>query len=728
VTLNARGRRAVRAPQNRLLRLLATAGPLGLHTLMADAGVDTQAVSSLGHRALVAAAVAATGAPLTPDDLGLLPAPTVTVRLTDKGRTYLPRAARQALPTQRGPASTVPASTTPAVFAEDSEIDIGPGGLFPRGFNGPSVEWSDGHGTSGRVLRITDLDTDQDARITLSAEQIRALRDELGGALAVRAAGGLVAGDGAITWQPGPDGRYQVQLAGEDDEQAVLSLTPAQMRAWHDQLGADLAAEDTARATFPGLTGRLQDRVRGQQLDLDSPLTLDTGGLTSEQMAASARVLRFYRGGSYRAIAAHLRGDADPDETFLVRERPGEPGLEERLAEHVDAIDQALAAAPLAEPVIVWRGVRELADHIGADLGADPVGTSWVERSFPSTSVDPNVASIFAEDVLLRLHIPAGVGAIQLDSRPTDRENTREAEILLPRGLQMRVTGESEVPIGGGGTTFRDGKMHVVPPTPYRVLEVEVSMPAPPKRRRTAGRPPAQPVASDDGDQVDVGPAAAVTAAEPVSPPAGPLTRSPESIRLPNNGQDQGLMHFDSALGMLWQDLGDDRHLQVDGHALGNLITDLGEGITWRHHDSNHALAELRRLRAQMPEGQAARLIDVAVQRLDAPPRPAPTLPEQAPEQLHTLMADLNAINLVRRGYDAGTGEPFHETDKLADLTAQLLAGKLRGMRFEQELHNLARLRHESQEGYTEIHAAVNRALVDSRQWLRRRPTAKENS
>lgn len=230
----------------------------------------------------------------------------------------------------------------------------------------------------------------------------------------------------------------------------------------------------------------------------------------------------------------------------------------------------------------------------------------------------------------------------------------------------------------GGGTQY-------VPPREYRVLDVEVTVPQP----------------------------AAV-------PEPG---RSPEEIRPPNGewGIDQGLMHFDSALGVLWNTLGDDRHLQVDGRALGNLITDLGEGITRRHHDTNDALRELRRIRAQLPDAStAAQRVDTAIGRLDAPDRPAPTLPDTAPQQLKDLMADLNAINLVRRGYDTSGREPFHETDQLADSAHRWLNGKLSRGEFERDIQALTSRRHESSEGWTEIREAVGRALRDFRQWARR--------
>jgi hypothetical protein len=204
------------------------------------------------------------------------------------------------------------------------------------------------------------------------------------------------------------------------------------------------------------------------------------------------------------------------------------------------------------------------------------------------------------------------------------------------------------------------------------------------------------------------------------------LPGSSEPIRSPNNGADQGLMHYDSALGMLWLGLGkEDRCLQVAGRPLGNLVYELAEGISLRQHDTTQALLQLRQIRAQLPGGQVARLVDAAINRLDAPDRPIPALPAEAPAPLHTLMAELGAINLVRRGGDYGTAQRWHETDKLADLVTQWLAGRLNPIRFERALRDLARQRHESQEGWIEIRDAVTRALSDCRSWIRRpRPAA----
>lgn len=198
--------------------------------------------------------------------------------------------------------------------------------------------------------------------------------------------------------------------------------------------------------------------------------------------------------------------------------------------------------------------------------------------------------------------------------------------------------------------------------------------------------------------------------------------RTDEELRAPNGefDRDQGLIHYDGAIGRLWNDLGDERHLQVDGHALGNVLVDLGQGITMRRHDTNHALAEMRRIRQQLPDGsRPAALVDEAINRLHAPERALPEIPEDTPAPLRTLMHDLNNINLVRRGSDGGHGRVFHETDQLADLIRQRRAGTIRRGDFQRGVEDLVRGRHESSEGWEEIKVAVAKAMGSSRDWRR---------
>ncbi|SNY72913.1 ADP-ribosyltransferase [Paractinoplanes atraurantiacus] len=567
-----------------------------------------------------------------------------------------------------------------------ADVDIGPGALWLGDVNAGVVSWGSRGPAGGRRVEIEDGDGEF-AGVGLTREQMRELRDRLAATLAGEpgADARMAADDGTLSWRADGDGRYRLR-ADTGDGHCEVILTGAQMQAVQEQIAADLAGEDAAAATFPGVTGRLADKHAGVSYDNDSALTVPHGALTDEQLQACGRAVRLYRNSTYRQIGAHLRGG--DDEVMQIREYPGQTdATAEPVSEHVAKIDQAMQAAPLDQPLTLWRGVHDLPLVVGTEPDKDLTGIQWTEQSFPSTSIDPKIASIFTgDDTLLRLHVPAGTGAIQLDSRPTALAHNREAEVLLQRGLQMRIIADQRQTVDKGHTAGQQD----APPREYRVLDVEVTVPK-----------PAVP--------------------EPAVPEPG---RSAEEIVPPNGGWgiDQGLMHFDGALGRLWNTLGDDKHLEVDGHALGNIITDLGEGITLRRHDTNHALRELRRIRTHLPDSStAAQRVDVAIGRLNAPDRPAPALPDKTPQQLKDLMADLNAIPLVRRGYDEGSGGvAFHETDQLAEVTRRWMNGEIHRSQLERELEGMLQRRHESSEGWTEIKVAVGRALTNFRQWAKR--------
>ncbi|GAA1596480.1 hypothetical protein GCM10009828_022470 [Actinoplanes couchii] len=86
-----------------------------------------------------------------------------------------------------------------------------------------------------------------------------------------------------------------------------------------------------------------------------------------------------YRNGTYRAVGALLRGGADPVETMPIRDLPGDLRRQERLAEHVAAIEQAFGATPLVEETVVWRAGPGRVHRLkrgrhGADRAQPPVG------------------------------------------------------------------------------------------------------------------------------------------------------------------------------------------------------------------------------------------------------------------------------------------------------------------------------------------------------------------
>lgn len=365
-------------------------------------------------------------------------------------------------------------TAAPAEAPGGPAVDIGEGVLFLGDVNAGAVAWT---GTGPAGGREVDVDNGTDrAKLGLTRAQMHQLRDQLAASLTdPTVAPELTTPDGSVSWHPAGPGQRVLRIEA-DGEAVEVSLTEAQVRAISQQLTEDLAVEAKAAETFPGVTGRLEDKHAGVRLDNDAQLSVPAGALSTEDLAACGRAVRLYRNSTYREIPVYLRGGED--KVLQIREQVGqqEPSLEP-VSQHVAWIDQAMAAAPLAEPIEVYRGVHDLPEVIGHQLDGDLVGIEWTEQSFPSTSVEAKVATIFAgEDTLLKLHVPAGVGAIQLDSRPTQREHTREAEILLQRRLRMRIVGEHHEDIGGGGVFFVGDEMRVGPPTRYRVLDIEVTL------------------------------------------------------------------------------------------------------------------------------------------------------------------------------------------------------------------------------------------------------------
>lgn len=677
-----------------------------------------------------------------------------------------------------GAGAPVPATTAAAATPVGDVAPAGPGGVYFGADDDDDavyLDWSSHREDGARGLEVGG--GDEAVVIEVTPTDLRDLRDELARTLARDAAdptvaGDLVAGDGNDALYPrgqrdayldwstrNDDGSRNVEV-GAGDEAVVVRLDREQLQELHDAIGEQIIADRAnvdpgevraGQLVFDAVTARLPDRAPGEKYDITARLELDQDpGWRDRTAAATERALRLYRCSTYREVAAYLRaGDDYVDANLTIREHPGRAPTRESVTTHVALIDQAMEAAPLKAPVRLWRGVRDAPAVFGDQWRENMVGAQWTEESFPSTSADPQVGLVFADEVLLRLHVPAGVGAVQLSSWTNRQNANREAEVLLERRLRMRVVADQVEPVGeGGGVTYHgtgdDMQMRVAPPPTRRVLDVEVT-PAPPDddEEPEPAAPAVGPALSSDERRAQAWPIAdseALTDHERLTRPTAPAadqptpqwrhivtqqeppapTRSAEPIRLPNNGADQGLMHLDSAIGVAWQQLGDDRHLDVGGHALGNILTDLGEGITLNRHNSSHALDRLRELRDRVPAGgRAAQVLDRAVARLDAPYRPEPELPAGTPEPLRTLMRELNAIPLVRRGGDTGYGggEVWHETDRLADAARRWMAGELSPARFEGELEQLSMGRHEMAEGYTEIREAFGRALGTYRQW-----------
>ncbi len=205
---------------------------------------------------------------------------------------------------------------------------------------------------------------------------------------------------------------------------------------------AEPARTEPARTAGPRptLTGRdARTAAGGSLVNPDGPPPL-----TDEQQAG----LEAYLDESYQPINDLLRGG---DPVGLRRFYTDEATVRDWVAN----IDSAMDQSRLPEQVRAWRGISSGDVIFGDQLNSDLTGAEWVEDAYVSTSTEQSVSERFAGagagSVLMRVTVPPGVGAVELS------DESYEAELMLQRGLRMRVTAD-----------------HGVGPDGRRVLDVEV--------------------------------------------------------------------------------------------------------------------------------------------------------------------------------------------------------------------------------------------------------------
>lgn len=155
--------------------------------------------------------------------------------------------------------------------------------------------------------------------------------------------------------------------------------------------------------------------------------------LTAEQTTA----LTEYLGENYQPINHILRG-GDPSRLR------GMYVEEDDVRAWIDSIDESMAVSRLPDEIAVWRGLSAGNTRLFGDaFDGDLTGFEWREDSYASTSTDLAISANFAGDLpgatLMRVVVPAGTGAVELS------DASYESEILLERGLRMRVVADHGV-------------------------------------------------------------------------------------------------------------------------------------------------------------------------------------------------------------------------------------------------------------------------------------------
>lgn len=157
--------------------------------------------------------------------------------------------------------------------------------------------------------------------------------------------------------------------------------------------------------------------------------------------------LERYRGKEFGEINRELRAGAPS-------------AANQRTAEQIDRV---MGESKLSTDVTVYRGIGDIERVFGAAAGKKLTGAEWTDNSFQSTTASADTADTFligegGRRTAARLHIrvPAGTGAVQLS------DERYEAELLLQRGLKMRVVSDTG-PWRRGQKGVRTIEVEVIP-------------------------------------------------------------------------------------------------------------------------------------------------------------------------------------------------------------------------------------------------------------------------
>lgn len=185
----------------------------------------------------------------------------------------------------------------------------------------------------------------------------------------------------------------------------------------------------------PTFDERVDTAIQGPAARASVPLSLmrpyparHPNAMTDDEREA----LAYYKGPGYRPFNDYLRAPTPVRNTVV--------------GSAVADMDGAMRRSPLPSDIMVLRGIG---DPRKIFRNFDPTkvnlaGAEWIEHAPVSTTSDPRIANDFASymsdsvlPTIMRVLVPAGVHAIELSGEEY------ESELLLERGLRMRVVSDS---------------------------------------------------------------------------------------------------------------------------------------------------------------------------------------------------------------------------------------------------------------------------------------------
>lgn len=173
-------------------------------------------------------------------------------------------------------------------------------------------------------------------------------------------------------------------------------------------------------------------------------------GWTEEDSQRRVSAMEEYRGADFRNVNRKLRGikfegTGGAQSDYLL----GVERYHQRLDALIADLDALTSASRLTDDVIVLRGTETGRGVFGDALDSNLEGFEWTEGAFVSTSTDPAIVEYFTiSGLTLEIRVPRGTGAVVLSKKEYDRGGfegvvTGESEVLLQRGLRMRVVSDT---------------------------------------------------------------------------------------------------------------------------------------------------------------------------------------------------------------------------------------------------------------------------------------------
>lgn len=225
-------------------------------------------------------------------------------------------------------------------------------------------------------------------------------------------------GDGQFAETPGIDGVGGF-LAGAVTGQGALDAVPAHLV--DDGLGPLNPRHEQGEITWSG-----SDPGWDAAEELDHLLALE-----------------YYRGADFRPVNKMLRG-VPYRATSQTDVDLGPEGFKARLDRQVQLLDDVVKRSRLDGDVVVARGTETGRGVFGPALDGDLTGFEWDELGYVSTTANPKIADYFtSQGLIMDIRVPKGTGVVSLSGMKRADGEEEEAELMLERGLRMRVVSDS---------------------------------------------------------------------------------------------------------------------------------------------------------------------------------------------------------------------------------------------------------------------------------------------